>query len=141
MAILNYTTSIDPWKTVNEIQQILSKHGATHFSIKNDGSFPVALSFAIDYNGHPLNFLLPCKFQNVLKIMKSDRKIPRNKCTEAQALRVSWRIVKDWTQSQLALIQVEMVKMEEVFMPYLIVDTLGNTLYSKMSDNGMKLLN
>lgn len=30
MPILNFTTKIDAWKTVNEVQQILAKHKVTH---------------------------------------------------------------------------------------------------------------
>src|SRR5688572_12357780 len=133
MPILNYTTEIDAWKTVNEIQIMLSKHGATHFSIRNEGSRPTALSFTIDFKGDPLNFLLPCNFQNVWRCIKDDKKAQkvlthRGRFNEEQAFKVSWRIVKDWVEAQLALVQVEMVKMEEVFIQYLIINERGETV-------------
>lgn len=141
MAILNYTTKIDPWKTVNEIQQILSKNSITHFAIKNEGSWPVALSFTIDYKGQPMNFLLPCNYEGVLKCLKNDKKVPKNDKNSDQALRVSWRIVKDWVEAQLAIVQAQLVPIEEVFMPYLIVNGNGETLSKKILEgNGMKLL-
>ena len=70
MPILNFTTKIDTWKTVSEIQQILSKHGVTHFAIKNENNFPVALTFTINYKQQPLNFLLPCNYKGVLSAFK-----------------------------------------------------------------------
>lgn len=141
MPILNYTTKIDAWKTISEIQQILSKHGATHFSIKNEGSRPVAVSFAIDFNGQPLNFLLPCKFQGVWQIIKKDEKaVKRLKSSKAfneeQSFKIAWRIIKDWIEAQLALVAVEMVKMEEVFMPYLIINSQGETLSKRLYEGG-----
>lgn len=141
MPILNFTTKIDAWKTVNEVQQILSKHGVTHFSIKNEGSFPVALSFTINYGGQPLNFLLPCNHEGVLKCLKQDKKVPNSSKNSEQALRTSWRIVKDWVESQMAIVQAQLVPIEEVFMPYMIINSTGETLSQKMlSGNGMRLL-
>lgn len=142
MAILNYTTSIDAWKTVNEVQQILSKHKVSHFSIKNEGSFPTALAFTIDYKGQPMNFLLPCNHEGVLACLKKDRKVPNKFCNSDQALRVSWRIVKDWVEAQLAIVEAQLAPIQEVFMPYLIVNGSGETLAKKMLEgDGMKLLN
>lgn len=142
MPILNFTTKIDAWKTVNEIQQILSKHGITHFSIRNEGGFPVALAFTIDYNGQPLNFLLPCNHEGVLRYLKADRKVPNTSKNSDQALRTSWRIVKDWVEAQLAIVQAQLAPIQEVFMPYLVINASGETLSQRMlNGNGMKLLN
>lgn len=141
MPILNYTTKIDAWKTVNEIQQILSKHKVSHFSIKNEGGFPVALSFTIDYNGHPLNFLLPCNHEGVLRCLKSGKKIPSTSKNTEQALRTSWRIVKDWVEAQLAIVEAEISPIQEVFLSRLIINSEGETLSNKMlNNNGLKLL-
>lgn len=141
MPILNFTTKIDAWKTVNEIQQILSRHNITHFSIKNEGTFPVALAFTIDYNDQPMNFLLPCNHAGVLRCLKSDRKVPMSSKNEEQALRTSWRIVKNWVEAQLAIVQAELAPIQEVFMPYLVINAQGDTLSKKiLYGDGMKLL-
>ena len=141
MAILNYTTKIDAWKTVNEVQQILSKHNVSHFSIKNEGSFPVALSFTISFKEQPLNFLLPCNHEGVLRCLKRDKKVPNSSKNSDQALRTSWRIVKDWVEAQMAIVEAELAPIQEVFLPYL-VNSMGETLADKMlRGDGMKLLN
>ena len=33
-------------------------------------------------------------------------------------MRVAWRILKDWVEAQLALIETGMVSVEQVFLPY-----------------------
>lgn len=142
MAILNYTTKVDAWKTVNEIQQILSRHKVSHFAIKNEGSHPVALTFSIDYGGKPLNFLLPCNHDGVFGCLKNDRKVPNAYKNREQALRTSWRIVKDWVEAQLAIVQAEISPIEEVFISRLITNDAGETLADRvLNGNGMKLLN
>lgn len=141
MPILNYTTSIDAWKTVNEIQLILSKHGASHINIRNEGSRPVALSFSINYNGQPLNFLLPCNHAGVWRVMKQDKNIDTRYRNEQQAFRSSWRIVKDWVQAQLAIVEAELAPIEEVFLQYLVMNSTGETLAKRvLNGDGMKLL-
>lgn len=141
MPILNFTTKIDAWKTCSEVQQILSKHNVTHISIKNEGSFPVALSFSIDYNGQPLNFLLPCNHAGVLSCLKRDKKVPNSSKNIEQALRTSWRIIKDWVEAQMAIVEAELAPIQEVFLPYLVNST-GQTLSDKiLNGDGMKLLN
>jgi len=141
MPILNYTTKIDPWKTVNEIQQILLKHKVSHFSIKNEGSRPIALAFTIEYNGMPLNYLLPCNHSGVWSLMKSDKSMESRFRNEEQAFRTSWRIVKDWVDAQLAIVQAQISPIEEVFMPYLVINSSGETLSKKILEGGgLKLL-
>lgn len=140
MAILNYTTKIDAWKTVSEIQQIIARHGATHFSITNEGSWPVALVFSIDYMGQPLNFSLPCNYAGVLRCLQRNKKVPGTLKNEEQALRVGWRILKEWVAAQLAMVEAEVATMQEVFMPYLVIPATGQTLYRTFESTGLKLL-
>ena len=141
MPILNYTTKIDAWTTVNEIQKIMSKHKVSHFSIKNDGSRPVALSFTIDYQGTPMNFLLPCNHGGVWQVIRSDKSIESKYRNEEQAFRTSWRIVKDWVQAQLAIVEAQLASIQEVFIPYLVINNTGETLSQRiLNGDGIKLL-
>jgi peroxiredoxin family protein len=66
-------------------------------------------------------------------VLKKEKKAGTKniKDTKEQAERVAWRILKDWVEAQMALLDIEMVKMEEIFMPY-IVDQKGQTLYEKL---------
>lgn len=139
MGILNYTTSIDCEKTIGEIQKCLVKHGATKIITDYADQVPVAVTFSLTMNGTLIAFTLPANYEGVLSVMKNDRKIPRNKCTKAQALKVSWRIVKDWTEAQCAIVEAKLADITEVFLPYAITAN-GNTLYKEIQGSGMKML-
>lgn len=140
MPILNYTTKIDSYKTITEIQQMLAKAGAKKMVIDNDTKgLPIAITFCIDWNGMLTAFALPCNFEGVLKAMKRSSKVPKSLCTEDQALRVGWRIVKDWTAAQLAIVEADLVTMAEVFLPYAVTKD-GTTLYKHVESNKQLLL-
>ncbi len=140
MAILNYTTKIDSQKTILEIQQILVKHGATKIVSDYEGDLISSLTFCIDMNGNTVAFKLPCNYDGVLQIMKKDKKVPNSLCTKEQSLRVSWRILKTWIEAQMALVEINMVDLAEVFLPYAITKN-GTTVYQEIiSGNGMLLL-
>jgi len=45
-------------------------------------------------------------------------------------------------EAQLAIVQAEIAPLEEIFLPYMIVNLKGETLSNKMLNNdGLKLLN
>jgi hypothetical protein len=142
MPILNYTTKVNPWTTVNEIQKILAKNKATHCSIKNEGSWPVAISFTMTVNNTPLNFLLPCNHEGVFNALKRNKDVPAKSKNLEHALAVSWRILKTWIDVQMAVVESGLISAPEVFLSHLIVNNAGDTLSKKiLQDGGMKLLN
>lgn len=123
-----------------EIQKILSTHGATGILTEfDDDGFIVALSFKIKLNGQDLGFKLPTNWQPVMAILQKDRKVPRNKATAEQALRVAWRITKDWVEAQMAMVETQMVTTQQVFLPYM-VNALGTTVYEAFAENPQYLL-
>ena len=123
MAILNYTTTIEAYKTVSEIEWILMKHGAKSILKQyGDGGKITGLSFLIETRGQKIPVRLPVKTAECLEVMKREKKNnPRQsiKATPEQAERVAWRILKDWTEAQMALLDIEMVRFEEIFLPYI----------------------
>lgn len=139
MALLNYTTKIDVEKTIGEIQRELGKHQAQSIKTDYDEGLIVALSFLMDVGGRKIGFKLPCDWRPVLEILKNDRKVSRSLCTQEQAVRVAWRIIKDWVEAQMALVDTAMVRTEEVFMPYMVMKD-GQTLAEKMQTNPQFLL-
>jgi hypothetical protein len=153
MALLNYTTKIDGWATVTEIQKILAKAGASHFSIRNEGGQPAAVAFSFDYNGMPLNFALPCNIEGIRLYFENLQGPEREKLVKSgfysqikkepgTISNIGWRIIKDWVEAQAALISIGLATIEEVFMPYLVINASGETLANRMlKGDGMKLLN
>ena len=139
MAILNYTTSISSEKTIGEIMKCLVKYGATKIVTDYNGTIPCAVTFCLNLNNSLIAFALPANYDGVLKAMKKDNKVPRRLLTEEQALRVSWRIVKNWVEAQMAIVEAQLADITEVFLPYAITKS-GTTLYKEIQNNGMKML-
>ena len=141
MPILNYTTTIAVHKTVSEIQEKLAKAGAIAVSIDYDEQKqPSALTFAIMVRNYPVNFRLPSRWNGVYHKVRSDYTISKKLRTEEQARRVAWRIVKDWVEAQLALIDAGCAELPEVFLPYAVSPT-GETLFEKLSSSPQLIAN
>lgn len=120
MAILNYTTTVDSFKTVSEIEHILVKHNAKSIMKNYDGESITGLSFLIDTGVQQIPVRLPVKVDECLEVLKKEKKnSPRSniKATMEQAERVAWRILKDWVEAQMALLDIQMVRFEEIFLP------------------------
>jgi hypothetical protein len=134
MPLLNYTTKVAAEKTVGEIQKCLASHGATTILCEyGDKGHVVALSFKTRIGSQERAFRLPSDWRPVLKILEHNRMVPRGFRTQEQALRVSWRILKDWVEAQMAIIETKMVTLEQVFLPYVITPD-GRTLYERVRD-------
>jgi hypothetical protein len=131
MGLLNYTTKIDPDKTAQEIARILSTHGATAVMTGYDpvDNFVTALSFKIKLSDQQMSFRLPTDWRPVYEILIKGKRMPptyqanRRAHFESewklQAVRTSWRIVKDRTEAQMALVETQMVTTAQVFLSYL----------------------
>lgn len=99
MGLLNYSTSISVKKSIMEIQKILVSHGATKILSDYDGNGNISsLSFAVPSPYGELHIRLPANSAPVLKILNRQKAVKKIsiKVDEAQALRVAWKIIKDW---------------------------------------------
>ena len=132
----NYTTTVDSFKTVSEIEYILMKHHAKSIMKNYDGESIIGLSFLIDTGVQQIPVRLPVKVDECLEVLKKEkRENPRKqiKDTRQQAERVAWRILKDWVEAQMALLDIEMVRFEEIFLPYIETNT-GQTIYERLEN-------
>ncbi len=136
MALLNYTTEIAPDKTVGEIFGLLGAARARSILSDYDGAGNViAISFRMATPHGELSFRLPCNFRAAGQILNNqvrDKKIPRRYLNDtAQARRVAWRILRQWLEAQLAIVEMQIVPVEQVFLPY-AVTLSGETLFERM---------
>lgn len=142
MPILNYTTEIAAGKTVGEIQALLVKAGARSILADYDEEgLPVRISFLIKTQWGERGFALPANSEAVFAVLvrqANSGKVAKRYATQEQAARVGWRIVKDWTEAQLALIETEMVTLSQVMLPYMVVEK-DKTLYELMAQNNLML--
>jgi len=94
-----------------------------------------ALSFALHVTGRDINFRLPVNVPGVAAALKRDRV----RADEAHAARVAWRIVKDWCDSQMALVDAGQAEAAEVFLTYVSLAT-GRPLYESHKARSIPLL-
>lgn len=149
MAIKNYRTEVDYWKSIGEIQALLFKYGASHVNLKSGPWGPEAITFTMELEGQPLNFLLDSAPKDILVTLQASKSLNLDgaKTKEEKALRVGWRIVKDWISAQMAFIEARRAgdqarQLITVFLPY-AVNTSGETLGERIlaaGGNNLKLL-
>jgi len=140
MAILNYTTSITAEKTASEIQRLLASAKAQAILYEyDDDAVMCAMSFRIMTPHGMIFFKMPAKTDGVYVKLNNDPKVPRKLKTREQAAKVAWRILKDWVEAQLAMVEADMAKMAEVFLSYAQNES-GETLYQSIEANGFKAL-
>ena len=135
MPLLNYTTKVDIYTTIGEIQGCLVKHGARKIMQDYDTEGkPQALCFIIETKFGMRGIKLPANIDAVHKVL-SNQKV---KCDREQAERVAWRILKDWVEAQMAILESEMVQMDEIFLPYMIGNG-GGTFYELYQSNQLQI--
>ena len=146
MGLLNYTTQISPEKTIAEIEKILADHGALKILKDYEAGKVVAISFMVETEKGMLPFKLPMNEDAVMQVINNQTKeyskgrlvVPKKFYGDRdQARRVGWRIMKDWIEAQMAILELQMVKIDQVFLPYM-QDNQGKTVYDKFVESNYK---
>jgi len=143
-------TEVSAEKTASEIERMLQEAGVVGVAKTFDQGKISAIYFRVETPAGVLPFQLPVNINAVYQLMVNKKKtaqryrygeLPRDvqEQLHAQAERTAWRIIHWWVKSQLALIQTQMVCIEEVFLPYLLV-AKGTTLFGQLQAGGFKAL-
>jgi DNA polymerase III subunit epsilon len=122
---LNYTTTIDPIKSATECITRLMYHGAFGVAITSAGGQPTGLSFQITTEFGPRQYSVPANVAGTQKALTEawrKGRIAQRYTDPAQASRVAWRVIKDWLEAQLALIEAGVADMSQVMLPYMLVE-------------------
>lgn len=146
MSLFMETTKIDATKTVAQIQELLGKYGCSGVMTLYENSEVKAVCFQIMFLNRNVAFKLPCRWEAIYKnfvdrrASGKDRPVHKETDDITQAKKVAWRQILRWVEAQLALVETDMVKIQEVFLPYVQVDGGGTTLYQQLEDKGFKML-
>ena len=138
----NFSTSIEVEKTVMEIERMLAKFGAKKVLKEYDANQRlVGLAFTVETLNGEMPIKLPAKVDKIEKVFKvqvSKGFLPKkywgSDWARDQSARTAWRTIKDWIDAQFALISIEMVKVEEIFLPYAYSSQLGQTLFEAIEN-------
>lgn len=128
-------------RSFERIQKCLVEHGAQRIMYEYTGTGLIkGITFDILMNGVTMPVIMPSRYENVAKILY---KKEYERCTEAQKKQsygTAWANIRDWIEVQMALYDTSMVKMAEVFFPY-IAHKSGGTLFEYIEKNPQQLLN
>jgi hypothetical protein len=138
MALKN-ATSLSK-NSFNVIQKCLASHGARTmiFDYNLEGQI-IGLKFSLDIAGRTMGFKIPAKLENTCRLMyghllcEFGTGVNDTKKKE-QVYKTTWANIRDWITAQMAMIDTNQVKFEEVFLPYIIIDKNGTTMFEKLED-------
>lgn len=152
----NYTSNVPVSQTLYRIEQVLIKCGVKSIEKEYGPNAEVcAVRFRIQLVDRELAVRLPAdkeKAQDALwfdyvgddrltkdgKLEPWNRKKKKRADFAVQAERTAWRIVKDWVEVQLSMIQLKQADTVEVFMPY--VWDGRQTFYNKLKSQNYHAL-
>lgn len=123
---LNYTTRVPVESTAVEVVGMLSRHGASMVGQEFDGhGKPTGVQFIIDTEFGKRQYRLPVNVPGVFAALKRAQaagQIVGYYVKQDQAERVAWRVIKDWLEAQIAMIEAQVISLEQVMLPYMLID-------------------
>ena len=84
------TTEIEATKTIAEISEILTRHGATRIMTEYNGGKVCALTFGMMVEGSEVPFKLPVRIDPVAKLLQIENPSWNTERLRSQAVRVAW---------------------------------------------------
>lgn len=147
MAVRNYTTTIDANKTILEVEGILLKFGAQGIYKEYQGTKVNSITFFINKNGQRIPFKIPMSIEKSRRVVENavkEGKLPRKFLQEPlrsdQGERIAWRIIKDWIDSQLSLLEMHFADAIEILLPYAYNPVEDKTMYQRFMEHSDKIL-
>lgn len=140
----NYTSSVPAARTIEKIEQKLVEAGAQGITKTYKDGLVTTISFSImnPETQYPVYIRLPANVEGVMDVfLKSkSRAISRSQREnlQQQAQRTAWKLMQDWVEVQLSLIELKQAELLQVFMPY--VWNGEQSLFQYMKANQMPAL-
>lgn len=138
MPIKNYTSDKPIDRIFAELQQTLGTHGAKHISFEyGDDGRVHGLTFTIKVTNRLLPVKLPARVEQAQAVLTKQwetglinhKSGSKDRMTGYEhAYRVAWRNILDWVQAQMALLEIGMAQMEEIFLPFMVIRS-GETVF------------
>jgi hypothetical protein len=158
MFLKNYTSDVPVSQTIYRIEQVLIKGGVSWIEKEYAPTGKVlAITFKIEIEaGLPMRVRLPVNEEQALQALwlnyvdgdKLDSTgealhWPKNKKKvksdfKDQAERTAWKIVQDWVEVQMSMIQMKQADFREVFLPYFWDGK--RSFFSMVEEQGFKAL-
>ena len=125
-------TTVKPTRTsINDIMALLVDSNASNIAMTYEDRKITGITFVYQVGKGQLAFALPIRVEPIFNVLQTDRKRHPDKYIaedRAKAERIAWRQLLRWLEAQLVMIDLGMVAMHEVFMPYQL-DNSGRTMF------------
>lgn len=146
MFLKNYTSNVPVSQTIYRIEQVLIKCGVSGISKQyRDGGKVDAITFSIELeSGKPMLVRIPVNEREALEALwdnykKSSPNGYKNKTDFIdQSERTAWKIVQDWVEVQMSMVQMKQADFREVFLPYFWDGR--RTFFTMVKDSGFRAL-
>jgi len=144
MNLKNYTSTVPAATSMSRIEQYLVNAGASDISKKYDENKTcISITFRMIVNLIPVFFQLTARVDACYKVLYSEVKRP-NADTKTkilqQAERTAWKIISDWVEIQITMVNLEQADLIQVFLPYVYDPGTNTTFYNRIKDNNFKQL-
>lgn len=158
MFLKNYTSEVPVSQTVYRIEQVLLKAGVTDIAKQYGANQKIlAITFAIQFDENTKTTVrLPVNEEQAIQALWMDYAdedkltpdgksliwSPRKKKSRAdfiqQGERTAWKIIQDWVEVQMSMIQMNQADFRQVFLPYIWDGK--QSVYERMVTGGFKQL-
>ena len=142
MTLMNYTSQTPASSSISYIETKLARRGAKQILKMYDPDARVeGIAFIIPVDGVDMSFKLPAQVDACEQTLKASIRRPRSdtyKRVAKQAERTAWKIVADWVDAQMAMIELSQVEFMQVFMPYLYCHAKQQTYFQMMKAKGFQ---
>lgn len=139
----NYSTSIPAARSVAEIEEMLVENGATDTWKQYNGKAVTSLNFMVmtEFGKMPFKITVDAVIVRNILIEQHSRGLIRGNWIKKEqiedieyARNVGWRIMKDLIDSQMAVVQMGLRKLEQVFLADIFNDASGKTFFEVLTD-------
>lgn len=149
--IKNYTSSIPASTSMARIEDMLVEAGARdiHKNYNNNRECDaIIFIMVVPNNPLPMHFKLLAKvdacFEALWRLHTKSLKTRPQESTKTtirkQASMTAWKIIQDWVELQLTLIELEQAEPMELFLPYVYNPETKETFYEHAKSKGFKQL-
>lgn len=143
----NYSTDIPAARSVAEIEEMLVQNGATDTWKSYTGKALTCLNFMVmtEFGKVPFKIVVDATVVRALLIEQKSKGVLRGHImTQARvedienARNVGWRIMRDLIEAQMAVVQMGLRKLEQVFLADIFNDASGKTFFEVLVDRKFK---
>ena len=141
----NYTSTVPASASIAYIERKLVQNGATQILKQYGPKGRLSdIRFCIKIDGQDVLLKLPAQVENCENVLMQNlpqrarpetiKKVPK------QAERTAWKILSDWLDAQVAMIELAQVEVLEIFLPYVYNPQTQQTVFQMAKASGYKAL-